>query len=563
MPGNSVNNAKTLDAKAGGETQNVEKEFFISVFFDGTSNKMETNTQQDIAEQTRSKANQTNKSAKVGTGAVAEGPKLNLKTSQLKQKDTNVAALSTLVENQLVNANGKKKYYYHTYIEGPGTTYDGGKKDKGWYEELKAMPAEKASSIIGMAVGAWSQGVIAKVARGVSDVHRFLNNHTSKNERITTKVHFCVFGFSRGAACARLFAYLVARAADNNNTITFESDFKDYLDGPARQLYTDRLHFLDEYQKQNRLVEYLGIYDTVSSIGLIDEDGSSNNGELEVSDFLVHHNLNASQYGLFSPQLKNVKHTFHICAIDEYRKNFAITDVGKSVPSTCIEAFVPGCHSDVGGSYEDNLDSTGCLKTKLNDKPTMMAMKHPVHPEGGTGEVNLENLMTLGWAVEKGFLEGIGESLTSNFTYSRNPTINWIQDTISFKRTVKRGLSNITMKMMWQRVNDDIAQAWGRELFVEYRQLSDFVVPSELNSYANLMDSSKLSYGKRHWLLPGESLSSASYNWLRSRYIHFSASDRAGISLVNGPNWKENLLCRIVYHGDRNDSGIYYIQDYA
>lgn len=555
MPVNVVN-AKNCDKSSRKEPKNVEKEFYISVFFDGTSNKMNTNAQQNLAENARS-------SAKVGAGSVAEAPKLRFSTNQLTQKDTNVAALSTLTENKLVNADGKKKYYYHTYIEGPGTTYDGYNKDKGWFEKLKGYPAEKASSVIGMALGAWNQGVIAKVARGVSDVHRFLNGHTNQKERPTTKVHFCVYGFSRGAACARLFSYLVARAADDNKTIAFENDFKAYLDGPAKTLQTDRLHFLDEYTPQNRLVEFLGIYDTVSSIGLIDEKGTSIDGEFEASDLLVHHNLNARQYGLYSPQLGNVKHTFHICAIDEYRKNFAITDVGKKVPGTCIEVFVPGCHSDVGGSYEDGLDSTGCLKTELNDKPTKMAMIHPVYPEKGTGEVNRENLLALGWAVEKGFWEGVGENLTSNFTISRHPTLNWIQDTISFKRTVKRGLSNITMKMMWQRVNNDVAPIWGKKPFCDYRQLSDFNIPSELKTYANLMDSGKLSYGERRWLLPGGSLSSASYSWLRSSYIHFSASDRIGISLVNGPNWKDNLLCRIVYHGDRNDSGIYYMQDYA
>ncbi len=548
--------AKMVDTSSTRESKRVEKEFFISVFFDGTNNKMKANTQQNIAQQARN-------NAKVGTGSVAEAPKIILMSNQLTQKDTNVAALSTLTDNHLVNADGKKKYYYHTYIEGPGTSYDGDKKDKGLFERIKDMPAEKAANVIGMAVGAWNQGVIAKVARGVSDVHRFLNRYTSKQERTMTKVHFCIFGFSRGAACARLFAYLVARAADDNEAITFEYDFKDYLDGDAKSLYTDRLHFLDEYQKQNRIVEYLGIYDTVSSIGLIDEEGTSIDDELEISDLLVHHNLNAQQYGLYSPQLRNVKHTFHICAIDEYRKNFGITDVGKTVPGTCIEAFVPGCHSDIGGSYEDDKSSTGCLKTKLNGKPTTMAMVHPVYPERGAGIVNERNLMTLGWAVEKGFLDYLGESFTSNFSLTRNEVLNWMQDTIAFKRNVKRGISNITMKMMWQRVNDDVTQVWGERPFHSYLQLPDFQIPNEISWLADLMNASRLSYGKRHWILPGDSLSSDSYRWLRSHYIHIEATDRIGYSLVNGPNWKDNLLCRIVYHGDRNDSGIYYIQDYA
>ena len=531
----SIIDASSCKKENRKEPQKVPKEFFFCVFFDGTGNKM--NTQQAKAASVRGNGNNS---------------------SQLRQRDTNVAALSTLTKNRKEAKDGIQKYYYNIYIEGPGTYYNEG---QAWYEKIINYPADKISSLVGSALGRWNQGVIAKVSKSVSMIHTFLNGHTQKDERKTTKLHFNVFGFSRGAACARLFAYLVARAKDGYSSIKYESYFNDYLEGAAKSLYKGKLCFLDDFTPVNRIVEFLGIYDTVSSIGITDS-GTANNGKTDVRDYLQYHQMNAHDYGLFSPHLSNVKRTFHICAMDEFRKNFAITDVGKNVPATCIEAFVPGCHSDIGGSYEEDADKTGCLKHTINGKPTKMMMKDPRYPARGTGNVNKENLLSLGWAVEKGFWGTVGDGVTSLFEYDRDPAMNFFQDTISFKRDVKRGLSNITLKMMWQRVNNDVMQVWGSKPFSNYQQLTDFIVPKELRPYANLMDSSKLSYGKRYWIIPGGSLNSESYRLLRSQYIHFSATDRLGTSLVNAPNWKDNLLCRIVYHGDVKDSGVYYIQDY-
>ena len=46
-----------------------------------------------------------------------------------------------------------------------------------------------------------------------------------------------------------------------------------------------------------------------------------------------------------------VKHAFHAMAIDEYRKVFDVTHFVDSPQA--IEVWFPGCHSDVGGGYEE------------------------------------------------------------------------------------------------------------------------------------------------------------------------------------------------------------------
>ena len=58
-------------------------------------------------------------------------------------------------------------------------------------------------------------------------------------------------------------------------------------------------------------------------------------------------------YGLYSPTLAHVLNTCHICALDEFRANFALSDIGKAADDN-IELFLPGCHSDIGGGYSTN-----------------------------------------------------------------------------------------------------------------------------------------------------------------------------------------------------------------
>ena len=55
----------------------------------------------------------------------------------------------------------------------------------------------------------------------------------------------------------------------------------------------------------------------------------------------------------------NVKHAFHAMAIDEHRKLFDVTRFTDSPQA--IEVWFPGCHSDVGGGYEESELAMGPL----------------------------------------------------------------------------------------------------------------------------------------------------------------------------------------------------------
>ena len=63
-----------------------------------------------------------------------------------------------------------------------------------------------------------------------------------------------------------------------------------------------------------------------------------------------------------------IKSIFHICAMDEYRENFALTNVGKEVGANALEIYIPGCHSDIGGGYYDGDEEQEILLRKSVQK---------------------------------------------------------------------------------------------------------------------------------------------------------------------------------------------------
>ncbi|WP_319381621.1 DUF2235 domain-containing protein [Thiomicrorhabdus sp.] len=113
-----------------------------------------------------------------------------------------------------------------------------------------------------------------------------------------------LFGFSRGAAIARRFASVI----------------EDYL--PSAQV--------DE-----PIVRFLGVFDTVASIGFPNLDSD----DKPVSDVVF-------ENGTVSP---NVAEALHLLSLDDKRIAFHPTLMNKD--SRVTEIWFPGAHSDVGGGF--------------------------------------------------------------------------------------------------------------------------------------------------------------------------------------------------------------------
>jgi Uncharacterized alpha/beta hydrolase domain (DUF2235) len=131
-----------------------------------------------------------------------------------------------------------------------------------------------------------------------------LNNSTNQlSWALPAIINMNVYGFSRGAAAARYFVHLVK---------------------------TERDTYAPKWKGKNVRVNFVGLFDTVSSYG-----GNFSN---DVSD--LHLNFDDGA----------VQRVVHLVAGDEYRENFASTTIA-SAGDKGYELTMPGAHSDVGGGY--------------------------------------------------------------------------------------------------------------------------------------------------------------------------------------------------------------------
>lgn len=152
----------------------------------------------------------------------------------------------------------------------------------------------------------------------------FMLDQCKRIERIQEESHVkmaeCfvdIFGFSRGAAQARVFSTWLIDLLRNGK--------------------------LAGIPLVNR---FLGIFDTVASAGVT---GSIGNAVV---------NSTGGHTGWAEAKFlrirKEVKNCVHMVAMHEIRKNFPLDEVSISgtVPANCQEFAYPGAHSDVGGGYK-------------------------------------------------------------------------------------------------------------------------------------------------------------------------------------------------------------------
>jgi len=176
------------------------------------------------------------------------------------------------------------------YIEGPGTENEEGDATRGF------------------AIGTGATGVKKKVEKGLGKAVKIISRHV-KMGRIIDKLTLDVVGFSRGAAGARNFIFEALKESDS-----------------IRQWLEER-----ERPVKKIVVHFAGLFDTVSSHGL---SFSNDTRTLKLD------------------AIRKAEKVVHLVAAEEHRKNFSLTNI-KSAGTKGLEIYLPGVHSDVGGSYRD------------------------------------------------------------------------------------------------------------------------------------------------------------------------------------------------------------------
>lgn len=159
-----------------------------------------------------------------------------------------------------------------------------------------------------------------------------LKKHYQAGDRIF------IFGFSRGAAIARRFAYV--------------------LKTETLKLYK---------------IRFMGLFDTVASIGMPD----MNTDEKPLSDVRFE---NRTLSG-------NVKEALHLCSIDDKRKAFQPTLI--NAEDRISEVWFSGAHSDVGGGYHRDGLSDNTLRYMLDELQRRKLGLHTIAPsEVQFGKIN-------------------------------------------------------------------------------------------------------------------------------------------------------------------------------
>ena len=133
---------------------------------------------------------------------------------------------------------------------------------------------------------------------------------------VTKEIVFDIFGFSRGAATARVFCHWLQKIAQGGKFAGIPIRFR-----------------------------FLGLMDTVASVGVW--DGVKNT---LLNNTGGHTDWAISKHLLILPEVENC---IHMVAMHEIRKNFPLDQVavGDAMPENCHEFAYPGSHSDVGGGY--------------------------------------------------------------------------------------------------------------------------------------------------------------------------------------------------------------------
>lgn len=503
---------------------------------------------------------------------------------------TNVAILESLYkcENKTNGDGETTEKHISMYIEGSGSDMQ---------VEASANKSHIVGhGIIGLGKGTGPSGAVSKVRKAVIMIERLMEQHRpGGGEQRTVNLHFDVCGFSRGATCARMFCYVLSSTKDGD---TYEGEGSIVFNKKDLKLFTGKENvFLkcytqsSDFKLDKKIIRNLLIADTVASIGVLYHEGvggffgnmatrgvmnsigsagkglewRNNKGVSQVDkgteDINMwgkrpYHYQNVKDYGLWATKL--AKHVVHICAMDEVRQNFALTDIQSSIDvGNGVEIFIPGCHTDVGGGTSIGMEDAKLLNTGWY---RYLASYH-VHSrseledcgsESRVRRLNVDTLKRIGWLNDnsKGTddkdktLTGRSELDEDETFYSENDD-KTIPNIILY-RHVTPGYSNVSLNCFKEMAEGDSFQ----------NVPASYAVPEDLQDLYHAV--TKITASNRYFVYPN---TPEQYYELRRKYLHFSYNEQllspADNLLVNGPEFTEitvegqeiKVNSRIIYSG--------------
>ncbi|MEN8193337.1 MAG: DUF2235 domain-containing protein [Bacteroidota bacterium] len=191
--------------------------------------------------------------------------------------------------------------------------------------------------------------------------------------------HIFIFGFSRGAASARMLA-------SDLNKKGIPEEIEIYTRPTANRRSNNIEYKFEKYTASQKTmsvdVQFLGVWDTVYAFN--------------IPKLIFGISLFNRTYDLFNDKhvASNVQHAIHIVAIDETRKVFKPTLMNHD-PERILEVWFPGVHSDVGGGYEEDEMGRITLNYMLQ-KLDECCGKHNFHPVEYKSSYHKDKVIKLG-----------------------------------------------------------------------------------------------------------------------------------------------------------------------
>lgn len=169
-----------------------------------------------------------------------------------------------------------------------------------------------------------------------------------------------IFGFSRGAASARMLAGKIHKEGiPENIKITTEC----YSNRSTRNIEQRFVKYESTGETQAVDVDFLGVWDTVGAFGI----------PVKILG------IPFSKINLFKDMhvSPNVQKAVHLVALDETRDPYKPTLMNQR--EGIHEAWFPGVHSDVGGSYEEDRLSSITLGYMVKHLKALASDARPIH----------------------------------------------------------------------------------------------------------------------------------------------------------------------------------------
>lgn len=392
-----------------------------------------------------------------------------------------------LMEAQVPNKADGYHHYIKVYVEGQGTFDD--KKD----------------SLAGYSMGGLSSGVPARAKLGIIRALDLIQDALDKKlpeDNYIQELTIDVFGFSRGAATARQSIHQMLKS-------TIQPMYK-------------RLRGLGYHDTAKSAVKVCvaGLYDTVLSFWL---------GQYLHTEWL-----------LDMQAVTEAEHVLHLAAADEHRRDFPVTNIDSAKTKNGEEYFLPGVHSDVGGSYNMALDLEKQKDLPEEHKEYMRttAERDRIINRGHPNilEQDRANLIAQGWYEEheikvKTILHGAPG-------VRGQPPTQPLAELVVSRSGIRSAYSNIPLKIM-----AEFAQKHGVNFLPELIKVANRILRDEkdllaleekIRAYINPARGKATDPAARS--KPEDWLNDESIKSIRHRHFNFSSKVGAGYSprIVNG-----------------------------